>query len=214
VNIGFGFVVVILVAGLVFFARHREPTQRARFLRRAGFSLMALFAVFFGLFLVGDTFTDPGGWKALGLVSLWAVPLAAVGAVAWYKPDLAIRLFAVLIAAVIGVSIWFALDPQGWRAFEDRNGPIRGIVVFALSAAIALLGLKRTAVAGAMLLILGVAPTVISGMGNHLGFVSMAVVGLPAFIAGVLYLLSAAMTRRSAPPGNTDAGIGERPLAA
>jgi hypothetical protein len=213
-NIGFGFIVVIALVGLMFFARHREPAKRARFLRRAGFSLMAIFVVFFGLFIVGETFTDPGGWKALGLVSLWALPLAAGAALAWYRPDFAIRLFAVLIAAVIGVSIWFALDPEGWRAFEDRNGPIRGIVVFALSAVITLVGLKRTAVAGAMLLILGVAPMVISSFGSHLGFVSMAVVSAPTFVAGVLYLLSAAMTSRSAPPGSTDAGPAEQRHAA
>lgn len=108
---------------------------------------------FFGPFVVGETVTDPGGWEALGLVAAWAIPFVALTALAWFRPTWATWLFAVLIAGVIGVSAWFALDPDGWRAFEDRNGPVRDVATFVLAAGIALLGLKRTAVAGWMLLV-------------------------------------------------------------
>jgi len=40
----------------------------ARLLRWSGFGLMALSAVLFGAFIVGETFGDPGGWTAVGLV--------------------------------------------------------------------------------------------------------------------------------------------------
>jgi len=40
---------------------------------------------------------------------------------------------------VIGVSVWFALDPEAWRSFEDRHGPIRAVLNFVLVAAIAVL---------------------------------------------------------------------------
>lgn len=213
-SLGFPFVVAIAIVGVIFFLRHREKAMRALFLKRAGFALMALFTLFFGLFIVGETFTDPGGWEALGLVALWAVPLVALGAMTWYRPEWAIRLFAVLIAAVIGMSIWFAVDPVAWNSFEDRNGPIRTIIVFALSAAVALLGLKRTAVAGVMLLVLGIVPIVVSRLGSDLGFTALVVASSPAVVTGVLYLLSVAMTDRSAPPGSVELGPDERPKAA
>jgi hypothetical protein len=89
-----------------------------------------------------------------------------------------------LSAAVIGVSVWFALNPQAWRAFEDRHGPIRAIVAFVLVAAIAVLGLKRTAVAGVLLLVVGVVPLAVSSLGSLLGFASLSVVSAAPAIAG------------------------------
>lgn len=213
-SIGFVFVVAIAIGSVVFFVRHREKAERARFLKRAGFTLMALFALLFGLFIAGETFTDPGGWEALGLVASWAIPLAVLGAITWYRPDWAIRLFAILITAVIGTSIWFAVNPEGWRSFEDRNGPIRTIIVFALTATVALLGLKRTAMAGVMLLILGIVPIAVSSLGSNLGFTSLVVATSPAVVTGILYLLSVTMTGRSVPPRSGETGSEERPKAA
>lgn len=213
-SVGFPVAVLILVLVFVLLMRQPDAVKRARILKRAGFGLMAFVTAFFGLFVIGETFADPGGWKALGWVAAWALPLAALAAVAWYRPDWATLLFAVLIAAVIAVSIWFAVNPEGWRAFEDRHGPIRAIISFVLAAAVALLGLKRTAVAGAMLLILGVVPMAVSSLGSHLGFASLAIVSSVPFIAGVLYLWSAAVAGSSAPPGGTKPRPEGRPNAA
>ncbi|HUL86053.1 MAG TPA: hypothetical protein VLX89_11150 [Actinomycetota bacterium] len=212
--VGFPLVVVIALILVVSFVWHRDRASRARFLRRAGFMLMALITFLFGAFIVGETFTDPGGWEAAALVALWAAPLIAGVLVAWYRPDLAVRIFSVLIAVVIGVSVWFAIDPQGWRSFEDHHGPIRAIVVFAMSAAIAALGLKRTRIAGWMLLVLGIIPILVSSIGGSLGFASLVVVSSPPVIAGALYVLSASMADHSAPPGHVEPGPDEHPLAA
>ena len=49
--------------------------------------------------------------------------------------------------------------------FEDRHDPIRAIIGFVLAAAVAVLGLQRTAVAGLLLVlgvVLGVVPVVVS----------------------------------------------------
>ncbi|HZD00639.1 MAG TPA: hypothetical protein VFA46_10745 [Actinomycetes bacterium] len=213
-TVGFPLIVVIVILAAVLVMRQPDPAKRARILKRTGFGVMAFVTAFFGLFVAGDTFADPGGWTALGLVAAWAIPLAALAAVAWYRPDWAARLFAVLIAAVIGVSVWFAVDPQGWRAFEDRHGPIRAIISFVLAAAVALLGLKRTRIAGVLLLVLGVVPVVVSSLGSQLGFASLAVVSSAPFIAGILYLWSAAMAGRSVPSGGTHARPEGRPKAA
>jgi hypothetical protein len=213
-TVGFPIIVVIVILAVMLLVRRRDPMQRARILKRAGFGVMAFITAFFGLFVAGETFTDPGGWKGLGLVAAWVVPLAALAAVAWYWPDWAVGLFAVLVAAVIAVGVWFAVNPEGWRAFEDRHGPIRAIISFVLAAVIALLGLKRTAVAGVLLLVLGVVPVVVSSLGGNLGFVSLAVVSSAPVMTGVLYLWSAALANRSAPLGRTPSRLKRRPNAA
>ncbi len=181
----------------------------SRFLRWAGFTVMALSTLIAAIFIVGDTFTAPGGWKAAGLVAAWAVPLAVLVALAWYRPGWAVPVFAVLTAAVIGMSIWFAVSPRG-------KGPTEAILTFALAAAIAVLGLKRTGVAGVLLLIVGIVPFAISSLIiGHGGLKSLAAVSFAPIVTGVLYLLSASIKgSRPAPSAHTDTGPGKLPKAA
>ena len=75
-TVGFPIIAIIVILAAVFLARQPDPQKRARILRQAGFGMTALTTAFFGLFVVGETFTDPGGWEALGLVAAWAVPSA------------------------------------------------------------------------------------------------------------------------------------------
>ncbi len=192
--------IALLIVGVV---SQPDSAKRAAVLRRAGFGLMALFTFLFALFLIGETFTDPGGWKAAGLVAAWAVPLAGLAALAWLRPGGAVYVFTLLTAAVTGVSVWFALDPQGWRSFENQHGPIRAIITFVLVTAIAVLGRKRTAAAGVLLLAAGIIPVAVSSLGSFQGFASLSVVSVVPVITGVLYLVSACFT-----------GSAERPRAA
>lgn len=180
----------------------------ARFLKWAGFAVMALFTCFAVAFTIGETFTDPGGWKAAGLVAAWAVPLMVLAALAWFRPGWAVSVCAVLAGALIGISIWFVVSPQG-------KGPTEAILTFALAAVIAVLGLKRTGVAGVLLLIVGVAPLAISSLGRGHSPASLAAVSAAPIISGVLYLLSATIKGgRPAPSARTDTGPGELPKAA
>ena len=68
-------VVVVVAWAVVYLIRTKEPPKRARFLKTAGLALLGLFSAFIGMFIVGDTFTDPGGWEAAGYVAIWLVPL-------------------------------------------------------------------------------------------------------------------------------------------
>ena len=96
-------VVGLFFGGFYYWARRQpDPAKRAALLRRAGFGLMALSSFFFGAFIIGDTFADPGGWKAAGLVAAWAVPLAGLAALSWLRPRWAVYVLAALTAAVIG----------------------------------------------------------------------------------------------------------------
>lgn len=185
---------------IVAVVRHPDPLRRAAVLRRAGFAVMALSTFFFAAFIVGEAFTDPGGWEAAGLVAAWAVPLAILAVLSWFRPSWAIYVLAALTAAVIGVSIWFAVDPHGWRSFEDQHGPIRAVITFVLVAAIGLLGLKRPAGAGILLLAVGIIPVAVSSLGSFPGFASLSIVSAAPVIAGVLYLAAAHLAARPRPP--------------
>lgn len=210
--VGVVLIIVVLVVVVVgYFARHQAPPLRARFLRRVGFAVMVLFGGFFGLFLIGETLSDPGGWKGIGLVALWAVPLAIVCLLAWLRPDAAGWLFAFLTAAVIGLSIWSAVDPTGWRSLENHSGPIRAVAVFTLAAALAVWGLRRTAQAGVMLVVIGVLPVLISST-VHNGMASLAAASSAPVVTGLLYLASVYVDRRQ--PPSLASGSSERPEAA
>ena len=169
-------------------------------LRRAGFVLMAVTTVVFGAFVVGDTVTDPGGWAAVGLIALWAVPMAALCALAWLRPDWATRVLGVLAGVLVVASVWFAVAPGAFRDFENQHGPVRAIAVWVVAVAAALLGLKRTMAAGILLLVIGGVPFLIASF-RFGGFASLAVVTVPAVIAGVLYLYSAVLASRAGSDG-------------
>lgn len=135
-------VAIVIAVAIAAVVRQPDPVKRAILLRRSGFGLMALSTVVFGAFIIGEAFADPGGWKAAGLLAAWAVPLAGLAALSWFRPGRAIYVLAVLRAALIGVSIWSALSPNAWRSSEDRNGPVRAVITFVLAAG-------RTAVSAA-----------------------------------------------------------------
>lgn len=112
-----GILVLAAVIGFVIVAvvRQPDPLRRAAVLTRAGLAVMALSTFFFAAFIIGETFADPGGWAAAGLVAVWAGPLAGPAALSWFRPGWATYVFAALTSAVIGMSIWFAVNPHGWR---------------------------------------------------------------------------------------------------
>lgn len=207
-------IALIAVPVAVLYARQPDRVKRARFLRRAGFTVMALSTALVGIFAIGETFDQPGGWKAAGLVAAWVLPLAALGTLAWFRPAWSVPVLAALTAAVIGISVWFAVSPESWRSFENRNGPIRDFLVLVLAAAVAVLGQKRTAIAGALLLVLGIAPIAISSLGSRGGFGSLAVVSLAPVVSGVLYLLAARPRNHPARSASTEAGSRDLPKAA
>ncbi len=202
-------VTVVLAAGVAaLFFIQREAGRRARLLKEAGFTLMALYTLLGGAFIIGETFDDPGGWLALGLVAAWAVPLGALGALAWYRPERAVPVFITLVAGVVGLSISFAVNPEGWRAIETGNGPVRDIVVFALAPGLAVLGLRNIVAAGLLLVVLGAAPLLGASIGEG-SQVSLAVASTPPVAAGVLYVLSGLTMGRFTPmAGATKRGAG------
>lgn len=189
----FGFVplLVLVVVGIVYFQRNRDALNRAKFLRRCGFGLMAFGTVFFVAFAAGEAVSDPGGLAAVGLISAWFVPLAGLITFAWFAPRSALPVFAGLTVLALSAAALAAAQSDSWRRFEDDHGPVRTIAVFVLSAALAVYGLHRTREAGWLLVTLGVVPLALSSLGSHLALGSLTVAVTPALITGVLYLIAA-----------------------
>ncbi len=194
-------VLVAVIASLVFVIRTRDPARKGRSLRKTALILMGAFSALLALFIAGDTFTDPGGWAAVGYIAMWAVPMAVLAALAWFRPSLATIVFAALMVGMLGLYVWSAVADEAWAEFEDSVGPARTIVAFAIAAPLALLGWKRPFAAGVMLLLLVVPPAImIAAVDDESISVSIFVATSPASVAGVLYLLAARFERQGQGP--------------
>ena len=197
----FALVATVLVIVLSLSAAAKRPRRAVI----AGFSLTAIFTLIFAAFIVGDTFDDPGGWQAAGLVAAWLIPLAGLATLAWYRPAWATPVLGALTAVAIGLSIWLAVDPGLWRTFENQHGPIRAILTFVLTAPLAVLGLRLTAEAGVLLIIVGVIPFELSASKGIGGLGSLAIASAVPVLTGVLYVLAAVLARWSARSCGPDA---------
>jgi len=188
-------VLAIVAAVVLLLAWSRTTVDRAQFLRRAGLVLMAVFTFVGAVWIAGEAFADPGGWRAAGLVAMWLVPLAVLLAISWYRLAWATVLLSALTAGVVSLSIWFAADSEAWRAFGNDNGPLRAIASFVLAAPIALLGWRRPLPAGVLLVVLGGVPVALSAASTLGGLGSLAAVSLPPVLTGILYLLADVIAR-------------------
>jgi hypothetical protein len=112
-------------------------------------TLVLLLGLGAAIFIAGETFDDPGGWKAVLLVSAWVIPLLALSLLALLWPDLATK---VLVGAVIVVGAFAVVD--SFTGFIDRDvwGPVDTIALFAVAVPCGLLGARRASAAGWLLL--------------------------------------------------------------
>jgi len=175
--------------------RKLDRSARARALIWTATAIMAAFTVLAGLFISGYALADPGGSEGIALVASWAVPLAGLAALAWLRPSWAVPVLTVLTALLVVAGIWFAVDSASWRTFENANGPVRAVAVLVVAFPAAVLGLKRTAVAGWLLLAVGFGPIALSTLGSLAGVVSLSAISVIPLITGLLYLVAARMTR-------------------
>jgi hypothetical protein len=168
-----------------------------RLLKYVAFTLMALFGLLGGAFVIGETFTDPGGWTAVWVSALWVVPVLALSGFALLRPESAGPVFVVVTAVValftLADSIFGIIPRDDW-------GPVAAIVVFALGVALAFLGLRRALLAGTLMvtaaatqLVATVAGAAVHaagdgpGPGAGLGG-SSGVVVLPLLVVGALFV--------------------------
>ncbi|HEX2499469.1 MAG TPA: hypothetical protein VHO00_11780 [Actinomycetes bacterium] len=151
--------------------------------------LAGLFGLLAVMFTAGETFADPGGWEAVGLIALWLVPLIVLLGLALARPSVAQPVLEALSAVWVVAALWSIAAPHTWRSFESTNGPVRAVACLALLMPIAALGWHRALPAGAMLLVIGLAAVVATGSAP------LRVVAVPAIVIGAL-LLTAGLVER------------------
>ena len=182
---------IAAVAAVVLQRRHGR-VEGHRLARVCALSLAVLFALFAGLFIVGETVEDPGGAAALALVVSWLAPTLLLMVLAWWWPRVATWVLSVAVALVVVLGIWYAVDPQWWRTLEDDRGPVRAVMVFALSLPLALLAWRRPLWGGLLLVVVGAVPGLLALASTGGGGAGGAVVAAssPASVIGALFLLS------------------------
>jgi hypothetical protein len=179
------------------FWRRHDAAARGRALRRVGFAVSVGFALLAGVFTAGEALDVPGGAAGVALVATWLAPAALLIALAAWAPSWSRWFFAVLTAVVLVSVVWSAVSVPAAQLM-DRVGPVGAIAVFVLAAALGVLGLRQTRLAGALLLVVGLVPMVVEILGRGAGGQPLLVVSVPALVVGVLYLISARLTDRGA----------------
>jgi len=192
---------IVVVAAVMVMTREKDPQQRATALQRTGAAVMAVFTVLAGVFIAGYALQDPGGNTGLLITAAWLLPMLILAVAAWFWPAPTAPLLLALTASFIAACVWLAFDPAALREFISENGPIIAVSVVALSFPAAVLGLKRAALAGWMLVALGALPLLITVIGRSGPVASLAAASVVPLIAGIAYVVSARMA-----PGSTTAG--------
>lgn len=193
---------IAVVAVVMFMTREKDPQQRAAALQRTGAAVMAVFTVLAAIFIAGYALQDPGGNAGLLMTLAWVVPMLVLAVAAWFWPAPTAPLLLALASAFIAACVWLAFDPAALREFISENGPVIAVSVVALAFPAAVLGLQRAALAGWLLVGLGVLPLLITVIGRSGGASSLAAASVVPLIAGISYLVSARMASGSTSPGN------------
>ena len=193
---------IAVVAIVMFMTREKDPQQRAAALQRTGAAVMAVFTVLAAIFIAGYALQDPGGNAGLLMTLAWVVPMLVLAVAAWFWPAPTAPLLLALASAFIAACVWLAFDPAALREFISENGPVIAVSVVALAFPAAVLGLQRAALAGWLLVGLGVLPLLITVIGRSGGVSSLAAASVVPLIAGISYLVSARMASGSTSPGN------------
>lgn len=167
----------------------------SKILTYVAFALMALFGLLGGAFVLGEVFTDPGGWTAVWLSALWVVPLVGLSLFGLLRPETA---GPVLVVVTAVVAVFTLADSLLDIIPRDDWGPVAAIVVFTLGVTLAFLGLHRALLAGSLMV--GIALTQLvatlagaavhaagDGAGAGLGG-SSGVVVLPLLVIGALFV--------------------------
>ena len=193
---------IVVVAVVMVMTREQQPQQRATALQRAGAAVMAVFTVLGGTFIAANALQDPGGNTGLLITATWVVPMLILAVSAWFWPAPTAPLLLALTASFIAACVWLAFDPTALRAFISENGPVIAVSVVALSFPAAVLGLKRTALAGWMLVALGALPLLITFIGRSGPVASLAAASVVPLVAGIAFLVSARMAHGSTTAGS------------
>jgi hypothetical protein len=155
-----------------------------------------LIGVLGGMFIIGETLTDPGGATGALLSALWVLPTAVLAVYALIRPKPAAT---VVTAVAVAVAAFVVLDQLLDIVPTDDVGPIGAIAVFAAGVVLGFLGLHRPVQAGGLLMLVAAANLagVFARMLESEGAVvrhpfggSSGAAAVPALVLGALFLLA------------------------
>lgn len=172
-----------------------------KWLKYVAFVLMILWSAAFGLFAAGYALEDPGGLSGALIVGVPVAVVVLLALLALWRPSWASPVFVILVVVVLAVSV-----SDTFRLGFDRNvvGPVGAVSDLVVAAGLGFLGLRRTKLAGLLLVILslgtfgillagtaGAGPdrpplSAILGGSSGVGLVPMFLVGLLFLVAGFL----------------------------
>lgn len=171
----------------------------SRVLRGLASGLLVLLALGGGLFAAGYAVSDLPLFPVILGITLWVAAAAGLGWLALRRTDVAVP---TLLAVSVGVAALAVLDGRLNLFERDTNGPVMTIIVLAAIVPMALLGLHRATEAGLMLLLVGLAQLLGSGLLHSAGDGAMwrqvlggssGVVVLPILLGALLLLVAGRM---------------------
>lgn len=179
--------------------------RAAAFIKYSAFVLMSLFSLFAGLFVAGYVIQDPGGGKAALLITAAAVPGAILCVLAYLWPRAAGTVLVALAALVVVSNVIAAVlgpAPRSWNVVD-----LMGALAPSVAAAGGVLGLRRPAQAGWLLIALALGQAVgalgpmFHGSGEPWSAALSSSTGapvVPVLVIGALFLLAGYWPQRPA----------------
>ena len=176
-----------------------DSARQGQRLRRIALGVAAVYVLVGVMFIAGETFTDPGGWAAVGLTAAWLVPMVGLGWLGLRHADVALVPLTAVTGAVVVLSLVAAVMGGHWSTFENHHGPLRAIVVFVLCGVLAAFGFRRPKAGGVLLLVGSVVPALLGIVTGGPGTAALPLVAVPGVVVGILYLESGARPRQRRP---------------
>lgn len=172
---------------------------RRRLARYTVFGLTAFFLLLASAFAVGAIVDDPGGATAAVVILAWLLPAVALSGYAFLRPARAEQVLMVVTGVVVAFIVIQALTDM---VPTDDVGPVGTLAALVVSVPLAFLGLHRAAMAGKLLLAIGLALAFSAFIGAPAG--SATALAAPLLVLGMLFMVvaepSGGRRRRPTPP--------------
>jgi hypothetical protein len=150
------------------------------------------YSVLVSIFIIGETFADPGGWDAVLLNLQWIVPLIALLIIAQTNPRISSFIFIAIASVIVGMAFTQIIWTREWQGLKFPRGPIIGIATMVLCVSLAVWARHRSSIAGFLMVISAGFPILAEALmiGTLRLGGSSAAVTLPAVFVGLLLLIS------------------------
>ena len=197
---------ILIVLVLALWPLALPPERRGRIWRRQGFIWFSLVGGFVALFIIGETFSDPGGLQAAAWVSMWVVPALLLSWLAFSRPNEGAITLTSVCALTTAFNVWAIAMGEWWWKFENEHGPISSIATFAATVPLGVLAIRKSWIAGWLLVATALIPEFLVFLREpQRGAISLGFLTTPGVVAGVLFIL-AGYSERKFPRGFTRIG--------